>query len=367
MEVDNVARASNSVVRGDTGEGAHVRRGDVQRVCRDDVKPSVNEVDLTGHSSAATSHASSDEEAIGDIVNQSTKYPERKNNPKPMYGAHLYEQTAGKWTVICTEHRENKQYQSILAERPPTTKNRRRKGSAQQSTKKPGTPLWEKFEPKNESLTNFYPVVPDELTKKLVLFPDSGHPGQLPTPQHILAVRWETKYESQRCQHHTQGCGHQLKAGDVVVVDGRECIYVTHNVYEISVMKIRQGLKRGCKVGVVRVVAPFLHYFVGRYYMVGYKSPLTTPSDNKRSFKSIVKGYYHLHLMNCTDCVPPEYPAGSSNDSTLPFVRISHYNPELPTEEEFVSNQARRVSREERGTTGKQSSKKRKTRGEDKS
>lgn len=298
---------------------------------------------------------------VNKLHKNSEKFQKRSKDTRPSMGTHMFVGgSTRKWDVVSTEHKDKVVYDTSLFAMAASIPKQCRKGATSKLNSKnsakgggfQGKARWQGYTPLNEELNNCYPTHPVDQAKQLRLWPFTGHlTPTVPTPQHVLGTRWCHDTESQKYCLHPEGCGHYLEEGMVVVCDGRETIHRAPLVYEISLFCVHKSLQRRCKVGIIRVLAPFLKHFVGRYYMVGYKSPQPN-LDNKREFNYLVKGYFHLHLMNHTDVVPNiYYPAGEevNCDFTYPFAVFDTHNPDLPTEDKFLTSKLKRKKRPREG------------------
>ena len=165
--------------------------------------------------------------------------------------------------------------------------------------------MWKKMKKSQEGkeMFDYFPMNPDHLPQWITNAPDAyvspPHDACIPTPFVCLLCKIHSKEDARQCQEHKNGCGYSIELGDVVVIDGSDTYYRDLGVYEIGVFKIGHGLRRGCKVGVIKCLFNVLSFFTNRYAQVTYLTPHEEDEHtNHTDLHSKLQGYAHLAIMD---------------------------------------------------------------------
>ena len=232
--------------------------------------------------------------------------------------------------------------------------------------------------PQIHEMSSFYPTNPRQYPNFL-----TNRPGALlPSPSqnlapltHALGVHsWSTLY-GKNCGDHPDGCGLSLEVGDIVVIDGSDTCKANGMTYCVGVFKLGPSLKRKCKVGQVQILGQHLNEVTNQYGQVTYVCPREGVMNIKgKDFPNIVKGYFHVALMNTqtgpvpsTDRVQRHKSKGTCCAETEQECRHNeyrHFDIELPMQDDLARNKAT-ANRARNSRGGKSSEKSKKEREED--
>ena len=287
-------------------------------------------------------------------------------------GTHYYHRKNETWYVVHTDHGEaelDEEHNRIgPKEYVGPTRGRGKRASAGGTRQaRPGFRRWKTSSENHiNHVPNYYPSDPKEpFPNFLTNWPGALLPppaSLLPPLTRVCGVHCWSPLYGKNCERpgHNAGCGLNLEVGETVVIDGRDTVRADGMTYCVGVFRVGQDLKRTCKVGHVQILAQHLNEITNQYAQVTYVCPHDEQSEsNSKTFRHIVRGYFHLALMNAqTDELPSKERVNRHKskaactaevEQDCPHNEYRQFDPDLPTEDEFNKNKdTNKNSREKR-------------------